>query len=96
MKKLEWIFGLCVLVALPIGIAEAGQCTAEIENVTKLLAARDAGSGLTAGAATSTTIGQHPPSAAMGAADSSTAASSAVAEAGRPQHTPTGAMNEAT
>jgi hypothetical protein len=95
-KTVEWIFGLCVLVALPIGIAEAGQCTTEIENVTKLLAARDAGSGPTAGAATSTTIGQYPPSAAMGAADLSTAASSTAAESGRPQHPPTAAMNEAT
>jgi hypothetical protein len=96
MKTFELIFGLCVLVALPIGIAEAGQCTAEIEKVTKLLAARDAGSGPTAGAATSTAIGQHPPSAAMGAADPSTAASSTAAESGRPQHPPTAAMNEAT
>jgi hypothetical protein len=96
MKTMEWMFGVCVLVALPIGIAEAGQCTAEIENMTKLLASRDAGSGPTAGAATSTTIGQHPPSAAMGAADPSTTASSAAAESGRPQHPPTAAMNEAT
>ena len=96
MKTMEWMLGVCVLVALPIGIAEAGQCTAEIENVTKLLASRDAGSGPTTGAATSTTIGQHPPSAAMGAADPSTTASSAAAESGRPQHPPTAAMNEAT
>jgi hypothetical protein len=77
-------------------VAEAGQCTAEIENVTKLLASRDAGSGPTAGGAASTTIGQHPPTAAMGAADPSTAASSAAAESGRPQHPPTATMNEAT
>ena len=32
----------------------------------------------------------------MGAADSSTAASSAAAESGRPQHPPTATMNEAT
>jgi hypothetical protein len=48
MKAIEWMFGVCV-IALPIGMAEAGQCTAEIENVTKLLASRDAGSGPTAG-----------------------------------------------
>jgi hypothetical protein len=96
MKTTALIFGACILVALPMGTAEAGQCTAEIENVTKLLASRDAGSGPTAGGAASTTIGQHPPSAAMGAADPSTAASSAAAESGRPQHPPTATMNEAT
>jgi len=85
-----------MLVALPMATAEAGQCTAEIENVTKLLASRDAGSGPTAGGAASTTVGQHPPSAAMGAADPSTTASSAAAESGRPQHPPTATMNEAT
>ena len=74
MKVIEWMFGVCVLVALPIRMAEGGQCTAEIENVTKLLASRDAGSGPTAGGAASTTIGQHPPSAAMDAADPSTSA----------------------
>jgi hypothetical protein len=96
MKRIALTFGACVLVALPMGTAEAGQCTIEIENVTKLLASRDAGSGPTAGGAASTTVGQHPPSAAMGAADPSTAASSAAAESGRPQHPPTATMNEAT
>jgi hypothetical protein len=96
MKTTALMFGACILVALPMGTAEAGQCTAEIENVTKLLASRDAGSGPTAGGAASTTVGQHPPSAAMGAADPSTAASSAAAESGRPQHPPTATMNEAT
>ena len=80
---------------LPIGTAAAGQCTTEIENMTKLLASRDAGAGPTAGAASPTT-GQHPPSAAMGAADPSTAASSAATELGRPQHPPTATMNQAT
>src|SRR5262245_66094374 len=37
----------------------------------------------------------NPPSAAMGAADPSTSASSAAAESGRPQHPPTATMNEA-
>jgi hypothetical protein len=79
---------------LPIEIAAAGPCTTEIDNLSKLFAARDAGAGPTAGAAGSTT-GQHPPTAAMGAADPSTAASSAAAESARPQHPPTAAMNEA-
>jgi hypothetical protein len=96
MKTTALMFGTCFLVTLPMAAAKAGECTAEIENVTKLLASRDAGSGPTAGGATSTTVGQHPPSAAMGAADPSTAASSAAAESGRPQHPPTATMNEAT
>src|SRR5437763_15841332 len=75
--------------------AAAGPYTAEIENVTKLLASRDAGSGPTAGPM-GTTTGQHPPTSAMGAADSSTAASAAAAESAKPQHPPTAAMNEAT
>ena len=78
-----------------LGMAAAGQCTTEIENMTKLLASRDAGAGPTAGAASPTT-GQHPPSAAMSAADPSTAASSAATESGRPQHPPTATMNQAT
>jgi hypothetical protein len=93
MKTIALTFGVCGLVALPMGMAEAGQYTAEIENVTKLLASRDAGSGPTAGGAASTTTGQHPPSAAMGAADPT---SSAAAESGRPQHPPTVTMNVAT
>jgi hypothetical protein len=96
MKITALMFGTCILVTLPMATSEAGQCTAEIENVTKLLASRDAGSGPTAGGASSTTVGQHPPSAAMGAADPSTAASSAAVESGRPQHPPTATMNEAT
>jgi hypothetical protein len=96
MKTTALMFGTCILVTLPMATAEAGQCTAEIENVTKLLASRDAGSGPTAGGAASPTVGQHPPSAVMGAADPSTAASSAAAESGRPQHPPTATMNEAT
>jgi hypothetical protein len=96
MKTTELMFGAFILVALPMGTAEGGQCTAEIENLTKLLASRDAGSGPTAGGAASTTVGQHPPTAAMGAANPSTAASSAAAESGRPQHPPTATMNEAT
>jgi hypothetical protein len=96
MKTTALMFGTCILVTLPMATAEAGPCTAEIENVTKLLASRDAGSGPTAGGAASSTVGQHPPSAAMGAADPSTAASSAAAESGRPQHPPTATMTEAT
>jgi hypothetical protein len=87
------LLGACAVVAFPLGTAAAGPCTAEIENVTKLLASRDAGSGPTAGP-TGTTTRQHPPTSAMGAADSSTAASAAAAESAKPQHPPTAAMNE--
>src|SRR6266480_3542596 len=95
MKTTTLLFGAGVLITLPAGAAIAGPCTSEIDSLTKLMAARDAGAGPTAGAAGSTT-GQHPPTAAMGAADPSTAASSAAAESARPQHPPTAAMNEAT
>ena len=95
MKTITLLLGACAIVALPLGTAAAGPCTAEIENVTKLQASRDAGSGPTAGAM-GTTTGQHPPTSAMGAADSSTAASAAAAESAKPQHPPTAAMNEAT
>ena len=96
MRATTLLLGTFALVALPIGTAAAGPCTTEIENLTKLLAARDAGAGPTAGAVGSPTTGQHPPTAAMGAADPSTSASSAAAESARPQHPPTAAMNEAT
>jgi hypothetical protein len=96
MKTITLLVGTCALLALSTEIAAAGPCTTEIDNLSKLFAARDAGAGPTAGAAGSTTTGQHPPTAAMGAADPSTAASSAAAESARPQHPPTAAMNEAT
>ena len=95
MKTTSLLFGACALAVLPLGTAAAGPCTTEIDNLTKLLASRDAGAGPTAGAA-GTTSGQHPPTAAMGAADPSTAASSTAAQSGRSQHPPTAAMNEAT
>jgi len=95
MKTTTLLFGAGVLITLPAGAAIAGPCTSEIDSLTKLMAARDAGAGPTAGAA-GTTSGQHPPTAAMGAADPSTAASSTAAQSARPQHPPTAAMNEAT
>jgi hypothetical protein len=91
MKTTSLLFGACALVFLLLGTAAAGPCTIEIENLTKLLASRDAGAGPTAGPV-GTTTGQHPPTSAMGAADSSTAASAAAAESAKPQHPPTAAM----
>jgi hypothetical protein len=94
MKTITLLLGACALAALSAGTATAGPCTAEIDNVTKLLASKDAGAGPTTGG-TSATTGQHPPSATMGAADPSTAASSAAAQSGHPQHPPTATMNQA-
>jgi hypothetical protein len=94
MKTVSLLAGACALVLLPLGTAAAGPCTTEIENLTKLLASRDAGAGPTAGPV-GTTTGQHPPTSAMGAADPSTAASAAAAESSKPQHPPTAAMNQA-
>ena len=73
MKTVTFLFGACALLALPmlIEVAAAGPCTTEIDSLTKLMASRDAGAGPTAGVA-GTTSGQHPPTAAMGAADPST------------------------
>src|ERR1700745_3082365 len=95
MKPIALMVGACILVALPRGKGEAGQCTAEIENVTKLLASHDAGSGPTAGGAASTTVGQHHPTAPMGAGGQTTWAPSPAAGRGGGQHPPTAAMNEA-
>ena len=53
MKTTALLLGACTLVGLPMGTAAAGQCTTEIENMTKLLASRDAGAGPTAGAGAS-------------------------------------------
>jgi hypothetical protein len=95
MRVTTFLFGACALLVFRTELAVAGPCTAEIENLTKLLASRDAGAGPTAGPV-GTTTGQHPPTSAMGAADPSTAASAAAAESAKPQHPPTAAMNQAT
>ena len=78
-------------LALQLGTAAAGPCTGEIESVSKILAAKDAGSGPTA----TTNPGQHPPTAAMSAADPSTTASASAARSNQPQQPPTATMNSA-
>jgi hypothetical protein len=90
--KLVLMLGSCAFFALQIGTAAAGVCTTEIENVSKMLASRDAGSGPTG--ATAGASGQ-PPTAAMTRADPSTTASTAAAKSNQPQHPPTAAMNSA-
>jgi hypothetical protein len=77
------------------GVGCSRTCATEIDSLTKLMAARDAGAGPTAGAA-GAPVNNIPPTATMGAADPSTAASSTAAQSARPQHPPTAAMNEAT
>src|SRR4029450_3844761 len=51
MKTTSLLFGAGVLITLPAGAAVAGPCTSEIDSLTKLMAARDAGAGPTAGGA---------------------------------------------
>ena len=88
MRAVAFILATCAL--LPAASAGAGQCTTEIDNLAKQLAARDAGSGPTAGAAA---IGQHPPTSAVSEANRSGAASARAANTDKPQHPPTAIMN---
>lgn len=69
--KMAIIAGFGILAGLPIGPAQAGACTGEIANLTMMMAARDAGSGPTSGAAATapsprgTDAAQHPPTGRM-------------------------------
>jgi hypothetical protein len=70
MKTKAFILASVALFALGVSSADSGPCTTEIEGLTKTLAAKDAGSGPTAGALGETQSpphrsGQHPPTAAM-------------------------------
>jgi hypothetical protein len=87
------LLGSCAFLALQIGTAVAGPCTAEIESLRKTLASTDAGAGPTAGATANP--GQHPPTAAMSQADPSTTASTSAAKSNQPQQPPTATMNTA-
>jgi hypothetical protein len=81
------LLGACALLAVQTGTAAAQQCKTEIDNVAKVLASRDAGTGPTTGMATPATPGspaqsdqsgrppQHPPTAAMDQATGGGAAS---------------------
>jgi hypothetical protein len=72
MKILSSIVIAGTLLAVPMASAAAGPCTVEIENITKLMAARDAGAGPTtgaggaAGAQQAEQHAQHPPTAIVG------------------------------
>jgi hypothetical protein len=65
------ILASAALLALGAGSAVAGPCTIEIDGLAKVLAAKDAGSGSTAGAAGGAQTApmppaQHPPTAIIG------------------------------
>jgi hypothetical protein len=71
MKMRTFIAAGVALLALGVGPATSGPCTTEIDSVAKALAAKDAGSGPTAGASGTaqspgTRTPQHPPAAVMG------------------------------
>jgi hypothetical protein len=69
------IIGTSVLLLLSVAPAHAGPCTDAINNLSKVMASRDAGSGPTVGAASSQSsttaqsqggsTQQHPPTATM-------------------------------
>jgi hypothetical protein len=70
MKPKTFIPTGIALLALGVGSATAGPCTAEIDNLAKVIATRDAGSGPTSGATTPAPSGaapraEHPPTAIM-------------------------------
>jgi hypothetical protein len=58
MNKFNTLIVAGALLAVPMSSAAAGPCTTEIDNVSKLMAARDAGAGPTTGAGG--TAGQQP------------------------------------
>jgi hypothetical protein len=72
MKTKAFILANVALFGLLTSSAAAETCSSEIDNLTKTLAAKDAGSGSTAGAAgggtpsTASPSGQHPPTSIMG------------------------------
>ena len=69
MNAKIFLLGSCAVLALGIGTAQAGPCSEQIDNMTKVLASKDAGSGPTSGAGSASTTaspaGQHPPTTAM-------------------------------
>jgi hypothetical protein len=72
MNRFNTLIVAGALLAVPMSSAAAGPCTTEIENVTKLMAARDAGAGPTTGAGGAAgqqpadRPAQHPPTEIIG------------------------------
>src|SRR5262249_27677930 len=71
MNKFNILVVAGALLTVPMSSATAGPCTTEIENITKLMAARDAGAGPTTGAGGAADQqpaerrAEHPPTEAM-------------------------------
>ncbi len=69
MTARAFVLGSCAVLALGVGSAQAGPCSAQIDSLGKTLASSDAGSGPTSGAGSAATptspAGQHAPTAAM-------------------------------
>ena len=70
MKTMAFILANLMLFALGVSSATSGPCGTEIDSLSKILAAKDAGSGPTAGAASGTPSAasqsaQHPPTSIM-------------------------------
>lgn len=87
-------------MALGMGPADAGPCTTAIGNLTKVLGAKDAGSGPTSGSsgqanAPAPKPGQHPPTAAMNTVTEGKAASAQDVRR-QNQGRPTAAEQDAT
>ena len=92
MRGKTIILSTCAIFALGITAGRSGECTTQIEDLSKTISMSDAGSGPTGRTAGS----QHPPTAAMTEADRSSSASRSAAEAGKQQHPPTDTMNTTT
>ena len=80
MKTNACITASVALFALGVSSATAGPCTSEIDNLVKIVAAKDAGSGPSPGASGATQsraapLNEHPATAAMSEAAKGTATS---------------------
>jgi hypothetical protein len=79
MKTNAFILASVALFAFDVSSATAGPCTTEIDNLAKVIAAKDADSGPTPGASsgpsTAAPSNQHPATAAMSEAAKGTATS---------------------
>jgi hypothetical protein len=95
MKTISLLLAASAFVVLPLGTAAAGPCTTEIENVTKMLASRDAGAGPTAGAVGGSSWNHHRTASAH-VSHGRRGFKHAAADSTKPQHPPTAAMNQAT
>ena len=89
MRTNAFILASVALFALGVSSATAGPCTTEIDNLVKIIAAKDAGSGPSPGASGATQSraappNEHPATAAMSEAAKGTATSAEDAR-GKPR-----------